>query len=285
MFSCSGVAQPLVSVIVRTCNRPNILKVALDSILKQTYLNIEVIVVEDGINESEEMLRKAYGELRIKYLCTKKKMGRSKAGNLALANASGKYFNFLDDDDVLYPNHIEELVRVLEVCNNRAAYGIAEESQIIIKSQNPYIIREKRKLVRYAQPFNRILLYHSNYIPIQSILFERELYDRLGGFDEKLDLLEDWDLWVRYSTMTDYTYVEKVTSMYHVPYVRKSKMSRDINLNSAKKAIQQKFGQYNLQVNVGQIHCDMDYIVKKYKTGRWQRSMRLIVDFLMYGER
>lgn len=285
MYNCSGALQPLVSVIIRTCNRPNILRIAIESIRRQTYPNIEVVVVEDGTNKSENILQEEFGDLRIKYIYFSKKVGRTKTGNLALANASGKYFNFLDDDDVLYPNHIEELVRILESNNCHAAYGIAEESQIIVKSREPYIFKEKRKLIRYAQPFNRILLYHSNYIPIQSIMFERNLYDQLGGFDEKLDLLEDWDLWVRYSTMTDFVYVDKVTSLYHIPYVRKSKWRRDVALNSAKKDIHQKFNQYDLQMNVGQINRDMDYIIKKYKTSSWKRYIRLIVDFVMYGER
>lgn len=54
-------------------------------------------------------------------------------------------------------------------------------------------------MIRYKQPFNRLLLYTFNYIPIQSIMFQKSLYEEYGGFDEKLDNLEDWDLWVRYS--------------------------------------------------------------------------------------
>lgn len=285
MYNCSEALQPLVSIIVRTCSRPNVLRLAMESIRKQTYTNIEVVVVEDGSNNSENMLREEYGDLRIKYFYMKEKAGRTKTGNFALAHAEGDYFNFLDDDDILYPNHIEELIRVLELSGSHAAYSIAEESQIIVKSWEPYIVREKRKLVRYAQPFNRILLYHSNYIPIQSIMFERRLYEQLGGFDEELDVLEDWDLWVRYSTMADFAYIDKVTSMYHVPYVRKNKWRRNISLHSAQTAIQKKFDQYDLKMNVGQIHRDMDYVVKKYKTGKCKRYMRLIIDFLMYGER
>lgn len=285
MYNCSGDLQPLVSIIVRTCNRPNVLRQAIESIQKQTYPNVEVVVVEDGANESENMLLEEYGNLHIKYFNMKNKVGRSKTGNFALAHATGKYFNFLDDDDVLYPEHIEKLVRILEGSSSRAAYSIAEESQIIVKSTEPYVVREKRRLVRYAQPFNRTLLYHSNYIPIQSILFRRELYEHLGGFDEELEVLEDWDLWVRYSTMTDFIYVDKVTSLYHVPFVRKNKWKRNIRLHSTQEVIQQKFDGYNLQMNVGQIHRDMDYVVKKYKTGKCKRYMRLIIDFLMYGER
>lgn len=279
------MSQPLVSIIIRTCNRPNVLKVALESVRKQTYPNIEIIVVEDGKNVSQNMLNKEYKDLNIKYFCIGTKAGRTKAGNCGLKQATGKYLNFLDDDDILYSNHVKLLVDILEASDNKAAYSIAEESQILIKSQEPYVIHEKRRLIRYAQPFNRILLYHSNYIPIQSIMFEKSLYEKLGGFDETLDVLEDWDLWVRYSTMTNFTYTDQITSRYHVPYVRKNKIKRDIGLHNAQEDLRHRFFAYTLQMNVGKINQDMDYIIKKYKTSTLKRYLRLVADFVMYGER
>ena len=48
-------------------------------------------------------------------------------------------------------------------------------------------------------------------------MFSRKLYEELGGFDETMDMLEDWELWVRYSAKTDFLFIDKVTSLYHVP--------------------------------------------------------------------
>lgn len=276
--------QPLVSVIIRTCNRVTFLKKAIESVKRQTYPNIEIVVVEDGVNCSEELLCREYSDLNIKYFATGSKVGRTKVGNLGLEKAQGQYFNFLDDDDILFENHVASLVKSLQNSEYKVAYSIAEESQIVAKKESGEI-KEKRKLVRYAQPFNRILLYHSNYIPIQSIMFERTLYEQLGGFDENLDVLEDWDLWVRYSTLTDFVFYNEITSLYHVPYIRKNKMKRDMNLHSAQEQLSEKFKQYNLQMNVGQVHQEMDYVIKKYKTGKLKRYIRLIIDFVMYGER
>ena len=280
-----SIQKPMVSIIVRTCNRPSVLKTALNSIRKQTYPNIEVIVVEDGTNESEQMIKEEYSDLNIKYYCMQEKVGRTKTGNFALEKASGKYYNFLDDDDAFYANHVETLVQALEAGSNKAAYSIAEESQIVVKSQNPYVFREKRKIVRYSQPFNRILLYNSNYIPIQSIMFSRELYEQLGGFDESLEVLEDWDVWARYSTITDFTFIPEITSVYYVPSVRRNKKKRASNLYYAEDALKNKFQQYQVTMNVGQVYQDMEYIIKKYKTGQLIRYMRLVWNFLLYGEK
>ena len=219
--------RPLVSIIIRTCGRTQVLRQALDSVRNQTYKNIETIVVEDGVNISEDMVLNEFSDINTKYFFSGEKVGRSRIGNYGLEKVKGKYCNFLDDDDVLYKNHVQCLVDVLEGSQNKIAYSVAEEKQIFITSYEPYQYKVKRKLIRFKQPFNRILLYHTNYIPIQSVMFEYDLFKRAGGFDEKLDALEDWDLWVRYSTLGSFIFLNQVTSAYYVIYKRKEKNKRD----------------------------------------------------------
>ena len=81
--------QPLVSILVRTCQRPDVLRRALDSIWEQTYSNIEVVIVEDGKNASEDYLRQQYQGKNYKYQATVEKIGRSATGNRAMAMATG----------------------------------------------------------------------------------------------------------------------------------------------------------------------------------------------------
>ena len=96
------ICNDKVSIIVRTCGRPDVLKTALDSLRRQTYKNIEIIVVEDGPIVSEKMIQEEYNDLPIVYFATIEKKGRSAAGNIGLKIASGTYLNFLDDDDIFY---------------------------------------------------------------------------------------------------------------------------------------------------------------------------------------
>ena len=238
------------SIIVRTCNRPQVLKNALDSIRNQTYKNIETVVVEDGKNVSEKMIRTQYADMNIVYRATGERKGRTVAGNLGLQTATGEYFNFLDDDDILYPNHVETLLKAIQDNAVDAAYGIAEESQIVKQSDKPYRIKEKRKLIRHQQPYNRLLLYSFNYLPIQSVLFSRMFFDQCGGFDENLDVLEDWDLWVRYSLHTDFTCVKKTTSIYRVPYNRKISAERQKDLDEALAVVREKHKGYVQNISV-----------------------------------
>lgn len=277
--------QPLVSIIIRTCQRPDMLEQALESIRNQIYTNIEVIVVEDGENKSEELLKSCFPDLNYVYRSTGGKVGRCRAGNLALQLAGGEYINFLDDDDYFLQDHLSCLVDTLQEGDEKAAYSIAEEHQIIVQSRNPYKYKVRKKTIRFKQPFNRILLYTFNYIPIQSILFHRSLYDTFGGLDEQLDTLEDWDLWVRYSTQTRYKFVDKITSCYHTPYQRKVKQKRSLELKDYMIPLHEKFKTYLATVPVEEINQDMIYVMREYKSKGIMRYIRMFFRVVILGER
>lgn len=276
--------QALVSIIIRTCGRPQILERALESIRIQTYSNIEVIIVEDGKNTSENFVFTRFPDLAISYQCTGKRYGRCRAGNLGLASAKGKYINFLDDDDFFLPCHVETLVSHLETSGGMAAYSIAEEYQICSKKQQSEETIVKRKLIRYRQPYNRLLLCYLNYIPIQSIMFSRALYDDLGGFDEKLEVLEDWDLWVRYSSRYDFDFIPLVTSVYHTPYKSRKKQIREGKMQKASQVLLQKHQQYHVSMTAAQVNREMDYILNVFNKKRLLFYMQKIRNFLLYRD-
>ncbi len=279
------MSQPLVSVIIRTCQRPQLLRIALDSLKAQTYSNIEVVVVEDGAGVSATLLKNEYSNLNYIYEATGVKIGRARAGNRALELATGTYINFLDDDDAFFPEHVAVLAEALDGEKRLAAYCVAKECQIIEQKNAAFPYKYKRKTVRYRQEFNRLLLYAFNYIPIQSMMFHRSLYETLGGFDEHLDKLEDWDLWVRYSTKTDFKFVDKVTSYYHVPYKNKEKSHRKESLNEYLGSIYEKFGTYSVDMNVAVINKETAYVIREYKNKGFLRYLRLFFRAVLLGER
>lgn len=285
LYNNMGNDLPLVSIVIRTCGRPDVLKNALNSVKKQTYPKIEVVIVEDGMALSQKMINEKYSDMDIKYYSTGKKSGRSVVGNIGLAKANGEYINFLDDDDLFYENHIETLIKeIVKNKNAGAAYSIAEESQIKVLSQDPYKYKEKRIIHRYHQKYNKLLLFSYNYIPIQSILFKRKLYEKMGGFDEKLDYLEDWDIWVRYSTICDFVYVPVVTSKYFVPYKSRKKMKRNRELEKARKDLKKKFENYNVSMNLANVNEEMDYILYVHNKKGMYYYLKIIRDFILYRD-
>ena len=209
--------EPLVSILIRTVDRPAQLREALASCAGQTHRNLEVVVVEDGPERSRGVVEAFSGRLAVRYHATGAKVGRARAGNLALAQARGEWLNFLDDDDVLFADHVEVLLAEALRLNAAGAYGLAWETQLrwLDEARTRYV--EESHLTRFRHRFDRFALWHQNFIPIQSALFHRSLYERFGGFLEDMDQLEDWNLWTRYTLVHELVLVEKTTSKYRVP--------------------------------------------------------------------
>lgn len=110
---------PKVSVVIPTYKRPKYLKRALDSVLRQTYKNIEIIVVDDNNSDDEyrietEKFMKKFNDSRIKYIKHERNKNGSAARNTGIKNSSGKYITFLDDDDEFADQRIEKLVQCME---------------------------------------------------------------------------------------------------------------------------------------------------------------------------
>jgi len=242
--------KTLVSIIVRTCGRPDVLRETLISIRNQTYKYIETVIVEDGAPKADKMIETEFSDMNIIYKATGTKVGRSKAGNIAMSLATGKYLNFLDDDDLFYADHVEVLVNALEKTRNRVAYSFAFETPVVIESKSPYVYEVMSYNSRYMQKFSRLALCHHNYIPIQSIMFEKTLFDEHGGLDETVDALEDWDIWVRYAQYTAFSCVGKTTSLYKVPFDSEISDNRQNELDDALDYMRDKHKQYTFPMSV-----------------------------------
>lgn len=208
--------RPLVSILIRTVYRPAWLREALASCANQTYGNVEVVVVEDGPDRSREVVDEFRGRLEIRYHATGERVGRARAGNVALAAARGEWLNFLDDDDALFADHVEVLLEAALASNAAGAYGLAWETHTEVDRESGRY-RETMHVTRHRQPFDRLALWHHNYLPIQAVLFHRRLFERHGGFAEDMDQLEDWNLWTRYTLEDDFVLIPKTTSKYRVP--------------------------------------------------------------------
>jgi GT2 family glycosyltransferase len=219
---------PLVSIITRTVKgHDELLTQAGHSVFNQTYSNIEWVVVEDGGTTQTSVVDKFRRTQRVSYYPLKK-VGRAEAGNQGMAMANGQWLMFLDDDDCLYADHVETLVRArLEQRQASAAYSLAWEVESEIRAGGKEIIEgQYHQVSSNIQAFNCELLRNFNYIPIQSLLFDASLFKERGGFDARFDCLEDWHLWQRYSHQKHFIYVPKITSMYRVPKNIEQRLAR-----------------------------------------------------------
>jgi GT2 family glycosyltransferase len=225
--------RPKVSILIRTVNRPAWLREALASCANQTWDNLEVVVVEDGPPASQALVDGFRDRLAIRYEATGEKVGRARAGNRSLAIATGEWLNFLDDDDVFFADHVEVLAGAALAAGAKGAYGLAWETKTLVRDRDRADYEEMMHATVHRQPFDRLTLWHHNYLPIQAVLFHRSLYERHGGFAEDMDHLEDWNLWTRYTLQDAFVLVEKTTSKYRVPAETRGAAERQALLDRA----------------------------------------------------
>ena len=206
-----STSWPLVSIIVPTYSRPQMLLLALQSIVNQTYSNWEVIVVNDGGDDVENVLSTVFAGERIVYVRLPKNHERSYARNVGIKLAKGKYIAYLDDDDQFLPDHLETLVTCLETFNYEIAY--TDAYRVFHEKKNGQYVETNRD-VPYSYEFSREVLLQENFIPILCVMHLRSCLDRTGLFDESLHTHEDWDLWIRMSDGTPFHHIKKVTAEF-----------------------------------------------------------------------
>lgn len=204
--------SPLVSIIIRTQNRPGLLKEAITSLAEQDYSNIELIIVNDGGKDIAfifEPFTALFTDIKHHHFETP--MGRSNAANQGLKMAKGALIGFLDDDDWLAPEHLSSLVKQLE-SNTNGTIIAAYSSTECINTNSKTLIRT------YNQSYDHTHLNIENYIPLHSLIFKRHVIDKnyKCAFDPSLDLYEDWDFWLQLSKLGNFTHTNKVTAFYRI---------------------------------------------------------------------
>lgn len=230
---------PLVTLITRTYKGRGIfLEQAMQSVFNQTHRAIELLVVEDG-GDSQQALVTSMAEgapsgCHVRFMANEK-LGRSAAGNAALAMAEGHFLMFLDDDDLLFSDHVETLVSALSRdASLSAAYALSIEVHTKVDPVNSTYVEDSFYTPRiFRQEWDYDVLLDHNFIPIQAIMFKRELYEQRGGFDPKLDQLEDWNLWLRYGFGNQFGYVPKTTSLFRSPTDYETRAARLVQLHAA----------------------------------------------------
>ncbi|MEZ5972185.1 MAG: glycosyltransferase family 2 protein [Hyphomonadaceae bacterium] len=232
----------LVSVVVRTQGiRPRLLAAALGSLTRQTYTQLEIVVVEDGGAAAAHLVAAAErtrpGALRHMPI---EKQGRSAAGNAGLAAARGALLGFLDEDDLLEADHISMLAAAL-LAQPDVDLAYTRARPLLSEGLSDDTARDTGELpVEGDVPFSRTLLWIRNSIPIQAALFRRSLFEQCGGFDTSLDALEDWDLWLRYSCEKDFLGLDAVTSSYRLPASVSEREARALTHDAARERLQVK---------------------------------------------
>jgi len=186
--------ESIISVIIPTYNRENLIIKSVKSILNQSYKNIEIILIDDCSNDNTKSKIKKLGDKRIKYIKLKKKSGANYARNIGIKKSKGKYIAFQDSDDIFHydklQKQLENLIKYksdLDFC--KIYVHINNTLNYIIPSNNT--VNEILKGNIYDT-----LLTEGNFISTQSILVKK-IYIKKYLFDIKFPRLQDFDFILR----------------------------------------------------------------------------------------
>lgn len=184
--------SPIVSIIIPTYNREELIGESIQSVLDQTFRDFELIVIDDGSTDGTNDIVRSFSDNRINYI-HQKNSGRSSARNRALKIACGSYITFLDSDDLYLPDKLQTQVDFL---NAHPEYGMVYTSA--------YCIDEKGRLLNSLYEatvsgdiYKDIAFYIPVTITLPTVMARREVFDKVGGFDEKMERFEDTDMWRR----------------------------------------------------------------------------------------
>jgi glycosyltransferase involved in cell wall biosynthesis len=202
----------MVSIVIPTYNRARDVCDAIDSVLAQTYRQLEVILVDDGSTDNTAEVVAAYAD-RVHYVLIPHSGLPSRARNAGLDMARGEYVAFLDSDDLWLPQKLEKQVAAMEadaqtglVCCN-ALIMIDGEVQ-----PGPHYLSEKQGRSGAVL----LDLIHGNFVIASTAVIRRTLLTEVGSFSEdpSLKAMEDYDLWLRVAAVSRVRYLPEPLAIY-----------------------------------------------------------------------
>jgi glycosyltransferase involved in cell wall biosynthesis len=202
--------SPEVTVVIPTRDRWRYLRLALRAVLAQRNVSVEVVVVDDGSRDETPARLAELDDNRVRVLRNEASRGVSAARNLGIEHARAPWLAFLDDDDLWSPSKLQRQLAVAESAGVPVVYG-----EVAFVNDALEVIE-----ILPAPPAEGLLrsLLRSNSIPAgaSTILVRTELLRRLGGFDEGLDQVEDWDLWIRLAEAAPAAVCDELLVAYRV---------------------------------------------------------------------
>lgn len=190
----------LLSIVIPTYNRADFIAITLQSVLEQTSSNYEVIIVDDGSTDNTEEVVKPFLQYN-QFSYYKKVNGeRGAARNYGAERANGQYLNFFDSDDLLYPNHVEEIEKIVKN-HNPSAFHLAYD----VKNKN-------LQLLSKVQTIDEDIIKGNPY-SCNGIVVKKSVFDKFKFTEDRiLAVSEDYELWLRLFANVGIVHFSVITS-------------------------------------------------------------------------
>lgn len=219
--------QPKVSIIIPTYKRPKRLSRAIESVLNQTYSNIEVIVVDDNNPGTEYRMytelemEKYKNNSKVRYIKHSRNKNGAAARNTGIKYSNGKYIAFLDDDDEYLPTRIEKQVQKMESLDD--SWGACYTGYKKIHANNKVqVSKETREGRLYVEALMRSIYIGSG----SNLLVRRRVVEEINGFDESFQRNQDLEFLVRILEKYKLAYIDSCELIIHYE-IREKRLSFD----------------------------------------------------------
>jgi len=195
-------SNPIISVILPTYNRGNVISRAIESVLCQTYKNIELIIIDDGsFDNTEEVISKYKDD--IKYI-KQDNAGASSARNNGIRQSQGEYIAFLDSDDQWECNKLQ--LQYEFFASNDVAL-VSTDSKTYFEDGSLKKISTRKLVNKSIKSFEDVFMHP--YLGTPTVMVKKSVILDEGGFDETLRTAEDIDLFLRISSHNKIGYINK----------------------------------------------------------------------------
>jgi len=205
--------RPKVSVCIPTYNRSTMLREAVESVLLQTFQDFELVISDNASDDETTEVARSFNDKRIRHVRNAHNIGHRKNWNRCLTVASGEYMTILPDDDLMMPDNLEAKVDVLA---NNPEVGLVHSKYHLIDSEGTIIEedtnwghgpnRTKDAIEKGRDVLISMLLTY-NMINAPTVLMRKAVYERLGGFTDRLSLAFDWEYWMRVAAHYDVAFL------------------------------------------------------------------------------
>lgn len=274
------------SVIVVTFNRAEYLFRCLNSILKQTYNGIEVIVVDDGSTDNSKDIVHSFNDNRIIYINEGKKGNVSLLRNIGIKRASYEYIAFCDDDDMWSKDKLEILIEYMAtekiVCTN--AFVVDDKDKVIYEQITPF------SSDRYVDIYQLLV---DNRIQTSCVAVRRDVLEEVGLFDEhEGNRSEDWCVWIKIALKYKIKYVNRSLVSYRVHESNLSRKSYIDKIELAMRNIEilRPFLKNSDKKVIESARKGLSLVYKKltnlnYRNGFYNRSLGYCREYLRFSDR
>lgn len=202
-----------VSVVIPVYNGEKYIACAIESVLRQTHRNLEVIVVDDGSKDLTVEIIKSYNDPRV-VVVSQKNSGVAAARNTGILNSSSEYICFLDQDDWWARNKVEKQLGLM-LSNQNLGMVYCDFFKAKDELERQYSELKKYNYKKSGKIFSELI--HENYISSCTlVMIKKSVLNNVGMFNPNLLAIEDLDLWLRISIDYEVAYVDEILALYRM---------------------------------------------------------------------